>query len=78
LKYVVHSYERNGIGLQRSINDAMKDYYHKGWVPAGSYIVESKIDKTDIPIKGITGALSHEESHLYNFDVYIGVKPEGA
>ncbi|KAM0345677.1 hypothetical protein ACHAPU_006332 [Fusarium lateritium] len=78
LKYVVHRFESNDLGLQGNMNDEMKDYYQKGWAPPGSYVVETKIDKTDVPVKGITNALSGEDSHMYSFDVHIGVKPEGA
>ncbi|KAI0008851.1 hypothetical protein F4779DRAFT_585533 [Xylariaceae sp. FL0662B] len=78
LKYVVHRFKDNEIGLQGNIKNSMDDYYNGGWAPTDSYTVDSSIDGLGIPIKGITYSLSGEDSHLYSFDIHIGFKPSSS
>ncbi|KAJ0115558.1 pyk10-binding 1 [Diaporthe amygdali] len=74
LKYVVHRFKDNEIGLQGNIKNNMESYYKSSWAPPQSFTTESAIEGTGVPIKGITYALSGADERLYTFDVHIGVK----
>ncbi|PYI11662.1 hypothetical protein BO78DRAFT_425583 [Aspergillus sclerotiicarbonarius CBS 121057] len=77
LKYKCPRFGDNTLGLTGDISQSVTDYYNDDstWASSGSYNTQTTISGTGVSILGTTNALSGLSSHLYQFDINIGLQP---